>query len=230
MKSGDVSTVDSVELQHDELNNIRIQRALNRRNFIRNMGLAGAAVAGASVLSACGSTGKVMAAGPSESDVLNFALNLEYLEAEFYLYATTGQGLASADQGAATGPTTGGQKVTFSDSRLADIAAEITLDEMLHVKFLRSALGAAAVPKPAINLAALGAVTNDATFLTLSRAFEDTGVSAYSGAATLLTGNNLQAAAQIPLVFLKSVEIVNPRVQGYYYQPAFGWQFENYAL
>ena len=37
----------------------------------------------------------------------------------------------------------------------------------------------------------------------------------------------LQAAAQIPLVFLKSVEIVNPRVQGYYYQPAFGWQFEN---
>ena len=197
MKSGDVSTVDSVELQHDELNNIRIQRALNRRNFIRNMGLAGAAVAGASVLSACGSTGKVMAAGPSESDVLNFALNLEYLEAEFYLYATTGQGLASADQGAATGPTTGGQKVTFSDSRLADIAAEITLDEMLHVKFLRIALGAAAVPKPAINLAALGAVTNDATFLTLSRAFEDTGVSAYSGAATLLTGNNLQAAAQI---------------------------------
>ena len=31
----------------------------------------------------------------------------------------------------------------------------------------------------------------------MSRAFEDTGVSAYAGAATLLSGNNLQAAAQI---------------------------------
>ena len=37
----------------------------------------------------------------------------------------------------------------------------------------------------------------DADFLTVSRALEDTGVSAYAGAATLLTGNNLQAAAQI---------------------------------
>ena len=36
-----------------------------------------------------------------------------------------------------------------------------------------------------------------AQFLTLARAFEDTGVSAYAGAATLLSGNNLQAAAQI---------------------------------
>lgn len=196
MKTAENNLMDPAQLT-EEFERIRYQRALNRRNFLRNMGLAGAAVAGASVLSACGSTGAVMAAGPSEADVLNFALNLEYLEAEFYLYATTGAGLASADQGAATGATTGGAKVTFADARLADIAAEITFDEMQHVKFLRSALGAAAVPKPAINLAALGAVTNDATFLTLSRAFEDTGVSAYAGAATLLTGANLQAAAQI---------------------------------
>ena len=40
----------------------------------------------------------------------------------------------------------------------------------------------------------------------------------------------LQAAAEVPLVYLRSAEIVNPRVQGYYYQPAFGWQFENYWL
>ena len=65
------------------------------------------------------------------------------------------------------------------------------------MEFLRSALGSAAVAKPAIKLDALGAATNDATFLTLARAFEDVGVSAYGGAATLLTGQNLQAAAQI---------------------------------
>jgi ABC-type transport system substrate-binding protein len=40
----------------------------------------------------------------------------------------------------------------------------------------------------------------------------------------------LTAAAEIPLVFEKSIEIVNPRVKGFYYQPAFGWQFENYSL
>lgn len=183
----------------EEMDRVRVERAINRRNFIRNLTLTGAAVAGANVLAGCGSSsiGTVGAAGPSETDVLNFALNLEYLEAEFYLFATTGAGLSGADQGAATGPTTGGVKVVFTDPRLAAIAAEITFDEQQHVRFLRSALGASAVPKPAINLAALGPVTNDTTFLTLSRAFEDTGVSAYSGAATLLSGNNLQAAAQI---------------------------------
>jgi hypothetical protein len=181
----------------EELEQIRNRRALNRRNFIRNLGITGVAMAGSNLLAGCGSSTIASAAGPAESDVLNFALNLEYLEAEFYLFATAGAGLPGGDTGAATGPTTGGSKVTFSDPRLADIAAEITFDEHQHVRFLRSALGAAAVPKPAINLAALGPFTNDTQFLTLSRAFEDTGVSAYSGAATLLTGANLQAATQI---------------------------------
>ena len=87
--------------------------------------------------------------------------------------------------------------MTFTDPRIADIAAEINADETLHVKFLRSALGGSAVAEPVINLNALGiGFASQAQFLTLARAFEDTGVSAYAGAATLLSGNNLQAAAQ----------------------------------
>jgi len=40
----------------------------------------------------------------------------------------------------------------------------------------------------------------------------------------------LTAAAQIPLVYLRNVEIVSPKVGGFYYQPYFYWQFENYWL
>jgi hypothetical protein len=133
-----------------------------------------------------------------EVDVLNFALNLEYLEANFYQVAVNGAPLSSSDTGTGAGTVSGGSKVTFSNSLLAKVAAEIAQDELLHVRFLRSALGSAAVPQPNIDLNALGVgFANDAEFLTLSRAFEDTGVSAYAGAATLLTGTNLQAAAQI---------------------------------
>jgi hypothetical protein len=86
---------------------------------------------------------------------------------------------------------TGGAKVAFTDTRIADIANEIYNDELLHVKYLRTALGGVAVAEPHINLNALGiGFDSQAEFLTLARAFEDTGVSTYAGAATLLTGNN----------------------------------------
>jgi hypothetical protein len=178
-----------------ELNRVRHERALARRNFLKNVTLAGAGVAAGAMFAGCGSN--PLAAGPSQTDVLNFALNLEYLEAEFYAVATTGVTLNSSVIGGSS-QATGGKKVTFTDPNVAAIAAEIAKDEMEHVIFLRSALGGSAVAEPTINLNALGVgFTADADFLTLARAFEDTGVSAYAGAATLLSGNNLQAAAQI---------------------------------
>jgi hypothetical protein len=55
------------------------------------------------------------------------------------------------------------------------------------------------VAKPAINLEALGiGFANFREFLQLARAFEDVGVSAYAGAAPLITSKAyLQVAAQI---------------------------------
>lgn len=181
-----------------QLNRIRYTRALNRRNFMAGLGAAGAVVAGGSLLAGCGSSKKTIAAGPSETDVLNFALNLEYLEANFYTFATTGAAFTPATPASGTaGAVMGGAMTVFTDPELANIAKEITVDEQDHVNYLLKALGSMAVAQPAINLAALGPYATDATFLNLARAFEDTGVSAYAGAATLLTGNNLQAAAQI---------------------------------
>jgi hypothetical protein len=191
--------VDPVKAEQ-ELNLIRYKRAFARRNFIKNVGLAGAGIAAGAVIQGCSDNStstNPKAQSVPETDVLNFALNLEYLEAEFYSVAVTGNTLSSSVTGG-TSTATGGAKVTFTDTRTADIANEIYNDEVPHVKYLRTALGGVAVAEPAINLNALGiGFGSQAEFLTLARAFEDTGVSAYAGAATLLTGNNLQAAAQI---------------------------------
>jgi hypothetical protein len=139
--------------------------------------------------------------GLTDFDILNFALNLEYLEAEFYSFATTGAGIPALESaGVGTpGETTGGRRVSFSDARLAAVATEIAADELAHVRFLRSALGAQAIAKPAINLNALGlGFANESEFLILARAFEDVGVSAYGGAARFISNKDiLEAAARI---------------------------------
>ena len=184
------------EQLEQEVNLLSYKRALSRRTFMERVGIASVGVMGISALNGCLSS-RSMAATVSQADVLNFALNLEYLEAEFYLFGTTGSGLSSSDTGAATGPTTGGAQAPLTGTTLA-IMQEIAADELAHVKFLRTALGSAAVPKPAINLAALGnAFASQVAFIALARAFEDVGVSAYGGAGTFLSGDNLQAAAQI---------------------------------
>ena len=38
----------------------------------------------------------------------------------------------------------------------------------------------------------------------------------------------LLSASQIPLVFMKPAAFVSPTVQGFYYHPIFGWDYENY--
>jgi hypothetical protein len=91
-----------------------------------------------------------------------------------------------------TGMTTGGKQVTLQNNLVFtyDIALEIAADERAHVKLIRGALeahGVTPVAKPAINLNALGIGFGGQTeFLTLARAFEDVGVTAYGGAAPLI--------------------------------------------
>jgi hypothetical protein len=189
-----------------ELNRISYFRSLNRRRFLTGIGAAGAAAGAAMVLGCANGSSSginavppVVAGSPQPADVLNFALNLEYLEASFYLYATTGSGLSPSDMGSSPGTVMGGAMVTDFSPAVKIVAQQIAEDEKTHVEFLRTALGPAAVSMPNINLAALGTVNNQNLFLLIARAFEDTGVSAYLGGAGYLAGTlaDLQAAAQI---------------------------------
>ena len=129
--------------------------ASSRRKMLS---LGGAALAGLFLSSTAGA----QAAAPSDTDVLNFALNLEYLEANFYTLASAGQTIDQAGLGitglGAQGTVitkSGGPsacKVPFTNSLVQSYATEITTEEQNHVKFLRSALGGLAVAQPQIDL------------------------------------------------------------------------------
>ncbi len=179
----------------------------NRRSFLKKIGIASAAVGAMSVVG----VKPAEAQTNLEIEVLNFALNLEYLEAEFYTYGQYGYGIeqmgipisgtARGDNPKAGGTTTGGKQVSFPNNLAFTqaITAEIGVDERAHVVLLQSFLGDKAIAKPNINLNALGiGFGSESEFLTLARIFEDIGVSAYGGAAYLLkTPLVIQTAARI---------------------------------
>ena len=125
----------------------------NRRGLLRNAGLgtAFAAAVGVGLFDPV----RARAAGtPSDADILNFALNLEYLEAEYYLRAVNGTGLAAADSNGVgtTGDVFGGSYVPFQTPAIHQYATKIADDELAHVQFLRAALGGTAVARPTIDL------------------------------------------------------------------------------
>lgn len=196
----------------------QFEAKIDRRNLLQRGALAGASLLGGGLLAGCGGNNdhhNSSSDSSTDAKVLNFALNLEYLEAEFYSLALTGSPLTSSDTGAAAGnvafKTTSTTQVAFSDPTILAVAQNLTRDETNHVRFLRSALGSGAVIEPSINLvdsfnaaitaASGGAVTafdpfaDELSFLLGAFIFEDVGVTAYRGGSTLLSNKDYLSAA-----------------------------------
>jgi hypothetical protein len=122
------------------------------------------------------------------NSILNFALTLEYLEAEFYNNIVGSPGYLTASAAAQAALT------------------KIRDDENKHVLFLKSVLGAAAIPKPTFDFTAgngsgtgpfAGYLASYPVQLAMAQTFEDTGVRAYKGQAPGLQSNRVALTAAL---------------------------------
>ena len=148
---------------------------ITRGDALRRAVLGGGALIGGSALLGAmpgSAMGAVTRATAGDVDILNFALTLEYLEAAFYAEAVS------------MGKLKGESKM---------FAMVVAKDEDAHVTFLKGALGSKAVKKPKFDFQ--GTTAKQATFLQTAMALEDTGVSAYAGAAPMIANKKTLAAA-----------------------------------
>ncbi len=176
-----------------------------RLDFFKKAGVAGGAVLGGGALLGALVPGAAMAAGggrPPESfgkgdiGILNFALTLEYLEAEFYKEAKENDRKKSFVKG---------DEQVFLDITFRD--------EKAHVEFLKAALGKKAVAKPKFDF---GKTTSDRMqFLETSFALENTGVHAYLGqVANVKDPGTLTAASTIATIEARHASVIGLLLKG----------------
>lgn len=187
----------------------------DRRAFFgQSSGRAALAAIGAVAASAAGplaSAAEAQARELSDPDILNFTLNLEYLETEFYLRGVVGRTLDEAMGGSQGAPVRGGRKVAFSSPVREGMLKNITGNELAHVRFLQrtvSALGAQPVSRPRIDFdAGFAAVAraaglpdfdpfaDEVNFFLGAMLFEDVGISSVKGASDLIRNRTVLESA-----------------------------------
>jgi Ferritin-like domain len=157
-----------------ELATIKVH-GMTREAFLLRSTLAAGAAYG--TMSATGLIGRALArSGGGDVDILNYALTLEYLESTFYTMGVKQVSGLSADE--------------------KTLAKRLRDDEDAHVDALTATirkLGGKPAAKPTFDFG--GAFGDRATFLKTANTLEDTGVSAYNGAATSISSVDVLAAA-----------------------------------
>jgi hypothetical protein len=173
-----------------------------RLSFLRKAAIAGGtALSGGALLGALVPTSALAAGsgrppasfGAGDVGIFNYALTLEYLEANFYAQAVA--------------------NISFTDPHLAALAKVIAGHEAAHVAYLKAALGSKAVKKPKFDFG--DAVTSQTTFTATSQVLENTGVGAYFGQAF-----NISKAADLKAaVSILTIEARHAGAIGYYNDP-----------
>ena len=198
-----------------------IQRVMtntvSRRKFMAGIGAGVGATAAVSLAAGCSSSNHATPGNPvttptptstpvTDLAILQFALSLEFLGAEYYLNGLTGAGVPASIAGSGAGSVTGASQVPgLASSPYAPLIAALAQDELSHIISLQAAiktLGGTPVARPAIDftsfatLATAAGVTNGSSFNPFSSypnfllgafTFEDVDVTAYTGAAPLIS-------------------------------------------
>jgi rubrerythrin len=157
------------QLAIPELSGVEVH-GVTRGAFMMRGALAAGAVYGASTIGPFVSS--AFAQGDGDVDILNFALTLEFLEADFYKKA---------------------QSLSLS-SKTMKLAHQLGNHEQQHVDALTATikqLGGKPVQTPTFSFP----IKDEKSFLKLAQVLEDTGVSAYNGAAPSIESTEVLAAA-----------------------------------
>ncbi len=164
----------SSRLVAPELATIKVH-GMTREAFLMRSTLAAGAAYGA--LSATGLISAALAdSGGGDVDILNYALTLEFLETEFYTQAA--------------------KRVKGLSKYESDLTKELRDNEAEHVDALTATikdLGGKPVAKPTFQFG--GAFGSRTAYLKTANVLEDTGVSAYNGAAPMIQSIDVLAAA-----------------------------------
>src|SRR5919107_453389 len=148
-----------------------LARSRTRKDFFKTLAVAGAGATAASALFAGKASAKT-----DDVDIANFALTLEYLEADFYALAL--------DSGTLSGDALG-------------VVQNLESHESQHVDALKGLLdsvGATPVQKPTFTFP-VDATSSQASILQTAATLEPVGVGAYLGAAPLISSPDILAAA-----------------------------------
>ena len=143
----------------------------------------------------------------TDIDIFNFALNLEYLETDYYLRGV-GMTVDEVFQTSFGAPVKGGRKVQFSNPVREGMIKNIAGNEVAHIRFVRAITGSQASQRPPIDMdagfAAVAAAaglpdfdpfSNEMDFFLGGMLFEDVGISVLKGSARKLRSLTLRESA-----------------------------------